>query len=208
MAEALRDVAAHVPARRAMAIQHRIARARRPPRARVETAARGVLPHAHLRATGYERHRLHSPRRTGPAPADSVPNEFPDREARAPDPLRPERVDRAAAVSVWGGGPRVDDRRLPCVRSAAPKRVRTQGRTTRVAGIGASDDPEPSDARADGRRRSDPRWPGLGFRRADRHNAGRRLVSPGPLWLERRLRHVLVQRSEPKPDRDRDVADH
>src|SRR5256885_1249737 len=77
MAQALRDVAAHVPARRAMAIQHRIARARRPPRARVETATRGVLPHAHLRATGYERHRLHSPRRTGPAPADSsVPGRY------------------------------------------------------------------------------------------------------------------------------------
>jgi CubicO group peptidase (beta-lactamase class C family) len=49
---------------------------------------------------------------------------------------------------------------------------------------------------------------GWGFRHGRLRLTGRGVGHPGPLRLERRLRDVLVQRSEPRPDLDRDDPDH
>src|SRR5206468_12009331 len=111
VAQAVRDSAAHVQARREMAIQHRIARAERSRRTRVAPAARRFLQHAHLRAAGYEGHWLLDQRGKVPPAAELLPDEFPDRDAGAADGVGSERLDTGPGISLGGGRSRLDDRR-------------------------------------------------------------------------------------------------
>src|SRR5437870_54659 len=120
MAQALWDVAADVSAWRAVAIQHRIARAGRPRRTRLEKVPAGLLQDPHLSATGYAGHGFLDVGRTEPPAAEPVHDELPDPEDGAADAIRPERVDQAAGISVRRGRPSFDRGRLSGVRSSAP----------------------------------------------------------------------------------------
>src|SRR2546426_3550558 len=150
MAPALRDVAADVSAGRALAVQHRIARAERSGRPRVAAAAGGLLQDAHLRAVGYEGDRLLDAGGTDRPAAEPIHDQFPDRQDGGADAVRPERVGQAAGVSVRSGGPGFDGGRLSPVRASPPQRGRSQEPTSSVPGIGAFFDDETSDAPAKG----------------------------------------------------------
>src|SRR5437016_2725732 len=100
-----------------MAIQHRVARAKRPRRTRVAPAACGFLQDSHLRAAGYEGHGLLDQRGTVPPAAELLPDEFPDREVGAADGVRTERLDIAARVPLRRGRSCFDDRRLRRLRA-------------------------------------------------------------------------------------------
>src|SRR2546428_3117710 len=119
MPRALRAVAVDVSAGRALAVQHRIARAERSRRARVAAAAGGLLQDAHLRAVGYEGDRLLDAGGTDRPAAEPIHDQFPDRQDGGADAVRPERVGQAAGVSVRSGGPGFA-RGRPSPRRAAP----------------------------------------------------------------------------------------
>src|SRR6267142_1685560 len=171
---------------------------------RLWTASRGFPSRPHLRTVGYEGHRVLDFGGAGPSAAEQLHDQLPDREDGIADRIGSDRLDHAAGVPVGGRRPRVDDRRLLRVCSFAPEPRNAQGQATRSGEIRPPHDSESFDTRADGNGRSDPRRPGLGFPPGSRDCAGRGVSGAGPLWLEWRLRDLLVQRPRPEPGRDRD----
>ena len=115
------DAAAALPAGRAVAVQHRLRRARRAGRPGRRPAARGVPAGAGVRAARHGRHRLlHLRTSTASAPATRVNPETGERVV-----LRPARrpVGQAPGLPVRRRRPRVDARR----RARASRRMLLAG---------------------------------------------------------------------------------
>src|ERR1700674_5563264 len=159
----LRNAAADVPARRALAVQRRLARARRPGRPGGGPATGRLSPGSPLRAARHARHRLRHACRPGRPAANRVRDRLLHREDGRGDDHRPGRVAHAAAFPLRGGRPAVDGGRLPGVRRAAPRPGRAPGPEAAVRGVARRDDHQPPHARADRGRRRPARRPGLGI---------------------------------------------